>query len=135
MNTMKKRVAQVLAGVVGLASVATAGVAMAANGDGSGSSPSAGKAPAVVSTDERGGHEGRGEVERATTTAGTPSRARTTGSHHAERRRPRPARETSPATTTGVTTRARVRTTTATTAAPAATTRAARRQLRPGGND
>jgi hypothetical protein len=63
MNTMKKRVAQVLAGVVGLASVATAGVALAANGDRSGASPGTGKAPTVVSTDNRSGHGRHGESE------------------------------------------------------------------------
>jgi hypothetical protein len=63
MNTMRKRVAQVLAGVVGLASVATAGVALAANGDRSGASPGTGKAPTAVSTDDRSGHDRHGESE------------------------------------------------------------------------
>ena len=63
MNTMKKRIAQVLAGVVGLASVATAGVAMASNGDRSGSTPSSGPTPTVVSTDDGRGHDRRGEAE------------------------------------------------------------------------
>src|SRR5262245_54819972 len=62
MQTMKKRVAQVLIGAVGLASVATAGVALAANGDRS-PSPNTGKTPTVVSTDDRRGHDGRGENE------------------------------------------------------------------------
>src|SRR6476660_9887809 len=62
MNTMRKRVAQLLAGVVGLASVATAGVALAANGS---PSPTPGKAPTAVSTDDRRGHDGRGEKNEA----------------------------------------------------------------------
>ena len=62
MQTMKKRVAQVLIGAVGLASVATAGVAVAANGDRS-PSPSTGKTPTAVSTDDRRGHDGRAENE------------------------------------------------------------------------
>lgn len=61
MNTVNKRVAQALAGVVGLASVATAGVAMAANGNRSGSSPSMGKT--VVSTNDRRGHDHSGELQ------------------------------------------------------------------------
>ena len=64
MNTMKKRVAQVLAGVVGLASVATAGVAMAANGDRSGASSGTGARPSVVSTDSGRSSEGRGQMEQ-----------------------------------------------------------------------
>jgi hypothetical protein len=63
MNRMKKRVAQVLAGVVGLASVATAGVALAANGDRSGAAPGTGKAPVVFSTADRSGHDRHGESE------------------------------------------------------------------------
>jgi hypothetical protein len=61
MQTMKKRVAQVLIGAVGLASVATAGVALAANGGRSGPSPSTGKTPTVASTDDRRGHDPRGQ--------------------------------------------------------------------------
>jgi hypothetical protein len=61
MNSMKKRLVGGIVGIVGLAAVGSAGVALAANGDRV-PTPSSGRTP-VVSTGDRHGQDGPGVSE------------------------------------------------------------------------